>query len=110
PSGFGPDVIATEDDLRWMREEGERILAEAAHVARTATPGGESAITTEATDLLITPALIAQSSRARMLVVGSRGVGAFQRGLLGSVSTAVTRHAHCPVAVIHADTPLDVVS
>ncbi|MEU1981831.1 universal stress protein [Nocardia sp. NPDC019395] len=110
PSGFGPDAIATEDDLRWMREEGERILTEAAHVARTATPGGEPAVTTEATDLLITPALIAQSSTARMLVVGSRGVGAFQRGLLGSVSTAVTRHAHCPVAVIHADTPLDVVS
>src|SRR5690606_25069003 len=31
----------------------------------------------------------------------------FQRGLLGSVSTAVARHAWCPVAVIHADAPLD---
>ncbi|MEU4312140.1 universal stress protein [Nocardia sp. NPDC024068] len=110
PSGFGPETIATENDLRWMREEGERILTEAARVARTATPGDELAVTTEATDLLIVPALIAQSSTARMLVVGSRGLGAFQRGLLGSVSTAVTRHAHCPVAVIHADTPLDVVS
>ncbi|MFI1460529.1 universal stress protein [Nocardia carnea] len=110
PSGFGPDAIATENDLHRMYERGERILAEAAHVARTAVPGDELAVSTETTALLITPALIAQSSAARMLVVGSRGLGAFRRGLLGSVSTAVTRRAHCPVAVIQADTPLDVVS
>jgi nucleotide-binding universal stress UspA family protein len=36
-----------------------------------------------------------------MMVVGNRGQNVLQRELLGSVSTALIYHAHCPVAVIH---------
>jgi nucleotide-binding universal stress UspA family protein len=37
---------------------------------------------------------------ADLVVVGARGLGAFKRVLLGSVSTSVVRHAPCPVLVV----------
>ena len=37
---------------------------------------------------------------ATMIVMGSRGLGAVRRALMGSVSDSVVRHAHCPVIVM----------
>ncbi len=101
PGGFGPGLTLSDTDVEWMRRDGERILTEAGRIAREAVPGEELALTSEVSFDLLIPMLIDRSRRVEMVVVGSRGLGAFQRGMLGSVSTAVTRHAHCPVAVIH---------
>lgn len=42
-----------------------------------------------------------------MIVVGSSGRGWLTRGVLGSVSSTVVRHAKCPVAVIRDEDPPD---
>jgi nucleotide-binding universal stress UspA family protein len=44
--------------------------------------------------------LIAISQDARMLVVGSRGLGGFAGMVLGSVSDQCVRYATCPVLVV----------
>ncbi|MBF6175614.1 universal stress protein [Nocardia blacklockiae] len=102
PIGFGPVPVLSENDLARLHDDAERNLAEAQRAARAAAPGDTPAIGTEVVTEPIIPVLVDRSRHARLLVVGSRGLGAFRRELLGSVSTAVTRHAHCPVAVVRA--------
>jgi nucleotide-binding universal stress UspA family protein len=47
--------------------------------------------------------ILTAAQDADMIVVGSRGAGGFKKLLLGSVSSQVTHHAHCPVVVIPAE-------
>ena len=43
---------------------------------------------------------IAEEGRFDIIFVGSRGLGAFKRMLLGSVADKVLRHAHCSVTLV----------
>ena len=76
-------------------------LDRAAAIVRTvdhATPVIE--ITSEILAGPARPALIEASKSARMVVVGSRGLGQVTAALAGSVAVALTAHAHCPVVVL----------
>lgn len=48
-------------------------------------------------------ALVIGSRDAYMTVVGSRGMGALGRAILGSVSSGLVHHGHGPIAIIHAE-------
>lgn len=47
-----------------------------------------------------TPVLIAESARAREVVVGSHGLGGFTGALVGSTAVALSNHGECPVVVV----------
>jgi nucleotide-binding universal stress UspA family protein len=49
-------------------------------------------------DLILTAA---STMDADMIIMGSRGLNAASRFLIGSTSTKVTIHAHCAVLVVH---------
>ncbi len=48
----------------------------------------------------------AEENDANLVVVGTRGLGAIRRALMGSVSTRVARDARCPVAVVPPGAPI----
>ena len=92
---------------RWQVEQGQKILDDAVEAARRSTPdGGPGQIESELLFSPVVPTLVDLSKEAQMVVVGSRGRGPFARSLLGSASSSLIRHAHCPVAVIHDEDPL----
>ncbi|MDG4664585.1 universal stress protein [Mycobacterium sp. 236(2023)] len=90
-----------EDEKR----EATRILADARAVVDAAATGLPE-ITEKVVSGQPVPTLSDLSKNADLLVVGSRGLGKWERRLLGSVSTGLVQHAHCPVAVIHDEDPL----
>ncbi|MFI9402196.1 universal stress protein [Nocardia sp. NPDC052316] len=101
PMDFGPGLAFDQFDYDTYRTAGAAAVAAATETARAAAdPLRSIDITTVVAEAPPIPVLCDRSKDARLVVVGSRGLGAFRRGLLGSVSTSVARHAHCPVAVI----------
>ncbi len=86
-----------------IRAEAEQLVADVVAAATEAHPGVH--LTGEVVQGGPVPVLLEQSGRSRLLVVGSRGHGGFAGLLLGSVSTAVSAHAHCPVVVVRPDHP-----
>lgn len=88
----------------WQKETAQHALEQARKVLSANQNESElPEIHTEMVYSSIVPALIEASKDAWMVVVGSQGIGALGHLMLGSVTTSLLHHAHCSVAVIHAD-------
>jgi nucleotide-binding universal stress UspA family protein len=84
-----------------LEDQGRKAAADAVKIAEDAMPNDRKvAVKSEIVFSTPTQALVKMSDEAEMLVVGSSGKGMLARGVLGSVSSSVVRHANCPVAVI----------
>jgi nucleotide-binding universal stress UspA family protein len=95
---------AEEDSAR--EASGRKLLADAVKVVESSSEGlGPPEINTELYFSVPLAPLVGLSKDAHLVVVGCRGRHALRRIQLGSVSTGLLHHAHCPVAVIHDDAP-----
>jgi len=97
PGGRVPD-----DVLEINENDARDVIAEAISAAQGAAPGERPEIDSELLFGRPVPFLVDFSKDAQMVVVGRRG--RHQR-LLGSVSSGLIHHAHCPVAVINVEIP-----
>jgi nucleotide-binding universal stress UspA family protein len=99
PVSIGPgDMLPLVYDAEQVAAEETRVLAES--VAGLADRHPDLRVEQQVVQTPAAEALIEQSRRAQLVVVGSRGRGGFVGLLLGSVSQALIHHADCPVAVI----------
>ena len=100
--GPWPEVPVPEEYVRIQQAEATDVVDKA---VRSAADGAAPALQITGEVLLgpIVATLVNMSARADMMVVGCRGEDAVSRALLGSVSSGLVHHAHCPVAIIHAE-------
>ena len=82
---------AERDAETFLKEQAEKISSDGGKVVETHLRSGEPD-----KEILRT----AESLGVGLIVLGSRGLGAVARMLIGSVSDSVVRHAHCPVFVV----------
>ncbi|MGV0792499.1 universal stress protein [Mycolicibacterium sp. XJ1819] len=100
-----PEVPTPPELVALQEKNGHAILREAARTAQDTAGDSAIEVKTELITAGALPTLIDVSKEAEMIVVGCRGLGPIRRRLLGSLSAGLIRHASCPVAVIHNETP-----
>jgi nucleotide-binding universal stress UspA family protein len=92
--------------MRWQQDHGRRLVDEALKlVEEVSERSGPAGVHTEILATAAVPALIKLSKDAEMVVAGSQGSGRWPGRRLGSVSSELIRHAHCPVAIVHEEDP-----
>ena len=109
PREIGPWVELPSSADYWADHDrrGRQIVADARHVVAEAVSESEHLrVERQVIPGAPVPTLVDMSKDADMIVVGCRGLGGVQGLLLGSVSSGLVHHAHCPVAVIHDEDPL----
>lgn len=88
----------------WQQENADQVIAQAQEIFITNIDEAQRpTVHIDVRAGIAVSELTKASTDAQMVVVGSQGMGAFERAILGSVSSGLLHRAHCPVAVVHAD-------
>ncbi len=98
-------IVDLPETRQTLRAQGHRVLDAARETVAWTAPDIEVHEIFELADPR--DVLLQLSHDAAMVVVGSRGLGTVRSLLLGSVSVAVVRHAHCPVVVLRPEHDVD---
>lgn len=92
--------ILSAEDLKRLRPQADRLVREVVDSVSANVEGPMASIEAVSYYGHAGKWLVDLSDEVDLVVVGSRGQGGFRGLLLGSVSTYVVHHAHCPVVVV----------
>jgi nucleotide-binding universal stress UspA family protein len=98
PVGYLPGFVDWPALHEAVAAQGRTWLGRAREVAEDAAP--EVAVHVVDVAGGAVPALVTESVDARLLVLGTRGLGGFGGLLIGSTAIEVAARAHCPVVVV----------
>ncbi|MFJ6674989.1 universal stress protein [Actinosynnema sp. NPDC091369] len=97
-----PDVVVTSSQVREaFEEQGRQWLETAAASVRDLVPDVGTAVVAAQP----AAAMIAASGNARLVVLGSQGLGGFLGMVVGSVAVSVAAHGRSPVVVVRGPYP-----
>jgi len=99
PQLVDPGVALELDDE--LRQNAERVAGEGAELAGSVGLDAEPLAVSDAGGIARTILSVAEDRQAAAIVVGSRGLSGLRARLEGSTSSAVLKHAPCPVLVVH---------
>jgi nucleotide-binding universal stress UspA family protein len=98
PIGYPPTIVAPGAVRKALGEQGSHWLREARDAVTDIAPDLEPDLRLE--HATAAPALVEESRRAAMIVLGTRGRGGFAGLLLGSTAVALAGRAHCPIVAV----------
>ncbi|MEV4805335.1 universal stress protein [Nonomuraea sp. NPDC049421] len=95
---------AEEEAKAHLRKAADHVLWHGAECARSTSSGVQ--VESELYEGPAAQRLVELSGSASLIVVGSRGLSALPRAVVGSVAGYVAAHADCPVIVVRGPGPL----
>lgn len=99
-----PGVLPSSEAIREsFKDRGLEWIAEAQQAVLAQYP--DLVVETAVREWSTVAALIQESVKATMVVLGSRGLGGFTGMLVGSTAVALAHHGHCPIVVIRGRLP-----
>jgi nucleotide-binding universal stress UspA family protein len=97
------EIVPEGDDLSWYSEENKKarkLLEDAKTLVGKEFPGVSVITRLEEGEAAKTIVELAEKEKFDSIVLGSRGLGNFDRLLLGSVAQKVSVQAPCPVTIV----------
>jgi nucleotide-binding universal stress UspA family protein len=98
--GYYGHMVTYSDDPDRTEEARKAAQAETDEVLAGLEGPHPESVTVKAVHGFPVEELINAGKDADMIVLGSRGTGGFTRLMMGSVSSQVAQHAHCPVLIV----------
>jgi nucleotide-binding universal stress UspA family protein len=100
PTMFGSTPSVDPKLYEAAEREGKKLIQQLVETAKSQGVNARGELLRSVSSAVAEIVKSAENEKADLIVIGTRGLGGFQRLLMGSVSSGVVTHAHCAVLVV----------